>query len=173
MKLLDGVRAESVTSEDGQYRYRLERTWDTSRLHLVWIGLHPTKAAADEDDRYLRKLQGFARRWKWGGIIVVNLFALRCRDYYGINQHPAPVGAHNDEHLLFACRDVRTKAVICGWGNRGRLYGRADQVTRLLRDREVPLWRMAGPLTRFGQPWVPTRFPLDALPVPFDSEVAP
>ena len=179
VKLLDGVRAESVTSEDGQYRFRLERTWDPSLRHLVWIGLHPTLAAADEDDRLLRKLQAFTRQWEWGGIVVVNLFALRCRYTYELKQHVAPVGAGNDAHILAAAAgDKRAKAVIAGWGNGGQIDGRGKAVYELLCRSRVPLWRMAGPLTQSGHPWTPTRFPYSALPVPWtlphhDGKVTP
>lgn len=167
MNLLEGVRAESVTSEDGVYRFRLERMWDPSQRHLVWIMLCPTLAAAGEDDRCLRKLQALTRKWEWGGVVVVNLFALRCRGSYELKQHCAPVGAFNDLHILNAARSEHARAVICAWGNVGRWQGRSQQVVRMLRDNNIPLWRMGGPLTRFDEPWVPTRFPLDALPVPW------
>jgi hypothetical protein len=166
VRLLPGVRAESVTSEDGQYRFRLERTWD-ARPRLVWIMCHPTPAAADEDDRCLRKLQALTRRWQWGGIVVVNLFALRCSDVFALKQHCAPVGAHNDEHVLSAATDRATRAVVAAWGNNGRLFGRDDRVKAMLSDNGVPLWRMGGPLSRFGQPLNPMVMPMTVLPLPW------
>lgn len=166
MKLLPGVRAESVTSEDGQYRFRLERTWD-DRPRLVWIMSHPTPAAADEDDRCLRKLQALTRRWEWGGVVVVNLFALRCTDRFALKQHCAPVGVHNDEHILSTATDRTARAVVAAWGNDGRLFDRGDTVKAMLAYFGVPLWRMASPLTRFGQPQNPMTMPLSVLPLPW------
>ena len=67
-------------SECGCYRYWLTRTWNPRRATLCWVLLNPSTADADRDDPTIRRCQGFARSWGYGGIVVVNLFAYRATD---------------------------------------------------------------------------------------------
>jgi hypothetical protein len=129
--------------------------------------LHPGLDAVDWDTRSLTRIQHFARQWGWGGIVAVNLFALRVSDAFLLKQHCGPVGARNDDHIVAAARDARAKAVIAAWGNGGRWFGRGDEVRVLLADNGIPLWRLGGPLTRFGQPVSPLVMPYTGLPVPW------
>ena len=63
-------------SECGRYRYSLTRRF-ADGLDLVFVMLNPSTADADKDDPTIRRCCGFADRMGFGGIIVVNLFALR------------------------------------------------------------------------------------------------
>lgn len=60
------------------WRYLLWRTWD-SRPRVVWIMCNPSTADAGTDDATIRKCCGFARRWDAGGIVVINVCALRAQ----------------------------------------------------------------------------------------------
>ncbi len=66
----------AMLSEDGLYRYELRRTWSRS-APMTWVMLNPSTADAAQDDPTIRRCMGFARREGCGGIVVVNLFALR------------------------------------------------------------------------------------------------
>lgn len=64
-------------SDCGKYRYSLYRIWNTDSPVVTWIMLNPSTADADVDDPTIRRCVGFAKKWGFGGIRVVNLFALR------------------------------------------------------------------------------------------------
>ena len=59
-----------------KYRYRLRRTWD-ERPPLPFVMLNPSRADAEKDDKTITRCIDFAMREGAGGIIVVNLYALR------------------------------------------------------------------------------------------------
>lgn len=60
----------------GVYRYRLWRRWSDGPRGL-FIMLNPSTADHAQDDPTIRRVVAFARREGWGGVDVVNLFALR------------------------------------------------------------------------------------------------
>jgi len=89
--------------------------------------------------RYARRLDhsrciGFARRWGHGGIVVVNLFALRATDPAELACAVDPVSPENDAALRSHAEGLR---IIAAWGNKGSLLGRAEAVLRLLEGCRV------------------------------------
>src|SRR5258708_25884820 len=95
---LDGVEKGAVLSDDLVYRYELTRRWD-SRPMVTWVMLNPSIADAEVDDLTVTKCCGFTQRWGWGGIRVVNLFALRATNPKELHDHPDPVGPKNMEAI--------------------------------------------------------------------------
>ena len=59
----------------GQYRWWLERLWQPAAPRLLFIGLNPSRADGQRNDPTLRRLLGFAQRWGYGSLEVLNLFA--------------------------------------------------------------------------------------------------
>lgn len=129
-----------VFSEDRQYRYRLEHRFEEERdlpsyvprKTAVWIMLNPSIAFEDALDPTLRRCKGFSRAAACTGMIVVNLFALVSTDPTGLYSYGDPIGPFNDEHILSAVNREDVHVTICGWGNRGSYFGRANQVMGLL-----------------------------------------
>lgn len=101
------------------YRYRLWRVWDRALPRVVWVMLNPSTADANDDDLTLKKCQGFARQWGFGGVLVVNLFAWRETDPGALAVCAAKgtdiVGPENDIHLRAALLDAHL--VVCAWGS--------------------------------------------------------
>ncbi|TMC73897.1 MAG: DUF1643 domain-containing protein [Chloroflexi bacterium] len=141
-------------SADRRYRYRLWRRWDRTRPIVAFVMLNPSTADARHDDPTIRRCLGFARRWGYGGIEVVNLFAYRATDPRALRTVRDPVGRANRGHIQSALR--RATLVIVAWG------ARADG--SLLA--ELAEARCLG-LTRAGQPRHPLYLRGDVRPVPF------
>jgi hypothetical protein len=57
---------------------------------------------------------GYARRWGFASLDVVNLFAYRARDPRALVRAADPVGPDNDRHLRAAIRSA--DLVVCAWG---------------------------------------------------------
>lgn len=112
---LEKVRATAVISDCGLYRYLLTRSWGPrDGRHVTWLMLNPSTADASVDDQTIRKCMGFARQWGFGGIQVVNLFALRSRHPAELLKAADPVGPDFDLYLRKALST--TSLLIAAWG---------------------------------------------------------
>jgi hypothetical protein len=63
-------------SECQRFRYTLTRTWGIEQKLCV-VGLNPSTATADVNDRTIRRCMDYAKRWGHGGLLMLNLFAYR------------------------------------------------------------------------------------------------
>jgi len=138
--------SEAVISDDGLYRYVLNRRWNDGPV-MPWIGLNPSTADADADDPTIRRMCGFARREGCGGICVLNLYALRAADpsalrdaeWRGDLDH---VGPENDNWLAglgelakiaWACEDEGAVVpAVAAWGAHPLAAARVPRVLELL-----------------------------------------
>lgn len=126
---------DAVISECGKYRYLLLRHWGDCMLPvLTWIMLNPSTADATIDDPTIRRCISFSKAWGYGGLHVVNLFALRATDPRELLQTIDPVGPENDKYVLMACRDTN---IVAAWGNHGMLLYRDIAVKHLLKGRSL------------------------------------
>lgn len=163
---LAGGMAAAVFDRAREYRYLLTRIWDPSKPPMVWAMLNPSTADALEDDNTIRRLagpKGFARRLGAGGVVVVNLFALRSTDPRTLRHHADPVGPLNDAFIRQATAGAST--VVAAWGAAGVEHGRGARVTETLRRRGIVL-RCLGQ-TSTGQPRHPLYLPGEAALEPY------
>ncbi|MFF3730990.1 DUF1643 domain-containing protein [Streptomyces sp. NPDC002476] len=144
--------AAAVLSADGAYRYLLSRIWNTRRPPLGFVMLNPSTADAHVDDPTIGRCTAFARREGAGGLLVVNLFALRAkRPRPALTESADPVGPYNDSfihHAVDAC-----ETVVAAWGGHGAINDRGRQVADRLWDQGVAM-RCLG-TTRSAQPLHP------------------
>ena len=146
----------------GRYRWWLRRAWDPARPALLFIGLNPSRAGTERDDPTLRRLQGFARRWGYGSLEVLNLFARISASPALLRRSGDPVGADNDQWLRTRLQQGPA-ALWLGWGNGGCWRERDRQVLALIAacsPPAVPLLALA--LTASGQPRHPLYAPAAA-----------
>lgn len=167
-----GHLGEADMSEDGAYRYVLNRRWDRSLPVLCWIMLNPSVADAVTDDPTITRCIRRAERWRWrgtafGGICVLNLFALRATDPAELSAPGVdPVGPENNKWLSGIDADTgsgRRSPVIAAWGSLGALRERDAEVCRILAGTE--LWCLG--TTASGQPRHPGRLGYDVQLVPY------
>lgn len=143
-----------------RYRYRLWRRWADGGL-AVFVMLNPSTADAERDDPTIRRCAGFARAWGFGGMTVVNLFALRATDPARLHRARDPVGRDNDRHIAAAA--AGGDLVVVAWGVHGGLRERDRAVLDLLAASRP---RCLG-LTRGGHPRHPLYLPARTRCRPF------
>jgi hypothetical protein len=99
-----------------QYRYALWRNWDGTqeKRHVVFIGLNPSTADAENDDPTIRRCIRFARDWGYSGLLMLNTFAFRATDPDVMRVAPYPVGPLNDDCLRE--RTAKADLIIAAWG---------------------------------------------------------
>ncbi|TDX72626.1 hypothetical protein EDE05_12847 [Neorhizobium sp. R1-B] len=123
------IRRTALFSDNGLYRYRLTRQWDLTGVMLPVCMLNPSTADADKDDPTILTLMKFGKAWGYGGIVVINLFALRTSSPQDLKRNAWPHGLDNNLHLeqvLSAARHTSTP-VLAAWGNDGAHWNRQDE----------------------------------------------
>jgi hypothetical protein len=70
---------------------------------------------------------GFASRWGYGGIVIVNLFAYRSRDPKALLYVDDPVGPENDWYIMQALQMGGIGELVCAWGCAEHMRGNFRQ----------------------------------------------
>ena len=129
------MNSDAIISECGTYRYLLQRSWDVKLQAVCFIMLNPSTADAQVDDPTIRRCIGFAQRFGFGQLEVVNLFALRSTNPKKLLDHQDPIGPENNEQIVAAAHVCNL--TICAWGGNGGYKGRDKAVLKLLRDNDI------------------------------------
>lgn len=156
----------AIISECGRYRYDLWRKWEAPALGLsvpcvMFVMLNPSTADGEVDDPTIRKCIGFAKRWGYGMIRVVNLFAYRS------TKPPTPtdrrtldlVGPYNVGHIRQAM--VTQNTCVVAWGRQpSTLLGELPQtIAHEANELDLKLWCLG--TTKNGSPRHPLFVPYD------------
>jgi hypothetical protein len=112
-------KASAILSDDGVYRWRLERGLGRIGPTAALIGVNPSTADAAINDQTIRKDMGFGARLGWGRIIKGNKFGYRATDVTELRRAHDPIGPDNDAHLrqIMADADI----VVACWGPLAKL----------------------------------------------------
>lgn len=130
----DGIKRFADFSPCRTWRYTLIRTWDDSLPRLLFILLNPSTADAKHDDPTNRRGISFAKRWSYGSVVFVNLFAFRTPYPKELRLADDPVGPDNDQHIL---QQVElSDLVVAAWGLHGT-YCKRDKAVRKLIGRHI------------------------------------
>lgn len=136
----------AVFSPCRTWRYTLERCWDAGGASLLFVLLNPSTADAEKDDPTNRRGMAFARRWGFGSLVFVNLFAFRSPHPKVMKEASEPVGPENDRHIV--AQAAVAGRIVLAWGNHGSYLGRDLDVLDMLADYD--LWCFGR--TNAGQP---------------------
>jgi hypothetical protein len=163
--------ARAVFSPCGHYRWWLERAWEPQRPRLIFIGLNPSRADGQRDDPTLRRLQGFAMRWGYGALEVLNLFARISPSPAVLRRAADPVGGEADAWIRARLAAKPHGALWLGWGNHGGWRGRDLAVLALLQQGLAPAGTgrpcLCLGVTASGRPRHPLYLPADLAPQPW------
>jgi hypothetical protein len=160
------LESAATISDCGKYRFDLRRVWDVTTPPVLFVMLNPSTADASEDDPTIRRCVGFAKSWGRGGIVVVNLFALRATDpgelLEAYRRRVDPIGPDNDRHIR-AWAD-RCPIRVAAWGAHPYALGRANYVRTLFSPHgwNLPLCHLG--LTKGAHPRHPLYVKGDTKP---------
>ena len=146
------------------WRYLLWRIWDDSLPKLNVIGLNPSTADETKDDPTIRRCQGFARDWGYGGLYMANIFAFRATLPKDMKAAPDPIGPDNDQWIIEGA--ARSKLVIAAWGTHGVYLNRGQAVCKLFAPGELYCFRLT---PKTGAPEHPLYLPKGIQPIIFTA----
>lgn len=162
------VLGRAVFDSTQRYRFLLTRSTGTGSDRLAFVLLNPSTADAMRNDPTIRRCIGYARRWGFGRLEIVNIFAFRTTFPRELFIDDDPVGPGNDAWIRRVCR--RADRVVAAWGGHGARLNRSTRIAELLADIEAwclgttvageprhPLYLRADqPLVRY-EPIIPAR----------------
>ncbi len=146
------------------YRYKLWRIWDDEKPLIAFCMLNPSTADASSNDPTVERCQRRAEQMGYGGLIVINVFALRSTDPKNLYTHEDPIGPKNSQAISQVAKEVKT--VVCGWGKHGSFLKR-DRRT-LLIIKSAGAQTMALKINKDGSPAHPLYIGYDVKPIPID-----
>jgi hypothetical protein len=158
------IQSDAIFDLEHRYRYSLTRCWDAMGSTMTFIMLNPSTADAHQNDPTITRCMSFARRWGFGSLEVVNLFAYRSTDPRLLSVVDDPVGPENDAYILNAIR--RTELVVLAWGTKGVLRQRDQEVLDLISDYEL----YALEISKRGHPKHPLYLRSEVSPTPFQVD---
>ncbi|RZU28885.1 DUF1643 domain-containing protein [Edaphobacter modestus] len=128
------VRSKAVFGgPKDEYRYTLEREWDTSLPTVMICMMNPSTASPAVDDPTVAKCRRYAEDWGYGRLLVGNTFAYRATDQKRLMIVADPIGPENDAHLQAMAQ--RASMIVFAYGKPHRsLQHRGPTVARLLSD---------------------------------------
>lgn len=92
----------------------LFRKWSEGGGRVVFLLFNPSTADGTLDDATIRKCMGFASRWGYGEMVVINLFAYRSRNPESLQYVDDPIGPKNDVWIARVLSEA--KILVCAWG---------------------------------------------------------
>ena len=158
------VVKSATISQGGLYRYDLTRRWAPGIDWAVFVMLNPSTADATIDDPTIRRCISFAQREGYGGLAVVNLYALRTTRPVHLLHHPDPVGPDNAYRVgrWLDAADI----VIAAWGAHRLAAHRSGWLTDTVEGYDKDLYCLG--VTADGSPrhplYLPTDTPLEPWP---------
>lgn len=107
-------------SECGQYRYWLARRLSMGERAIAFVGVNPSTADASTDDPTIRKCVGFAQRWGFDWLYMLNLCAYRSTDVKALKRGDIdPIGPANWDALTAIMG--KCEVVVAAWGRSTKL----------------------------------------------------
>jgi len=115
-------------SDCRKYRYALWRIWDKDKPLVMFIGLNPSTANEASNDPTITRVVKFANGWGYGGVYMMNLFALVSPYPEDLKKSDNPLGDNNGwlENISSKCKDV-----VFAWGNFKEAQNRAQEVIKM------------------------------------------
>ncbi len=153
--MTDIIRTAKL-SECGRYRYSLGRAWKPNMGAALFVCLNPSTADHTKDDPTVRKCIGFAERWGFGAMWIVNLFAFRATDPRELRRAQSlgadiVGGIKNREAIIEGAKF--SDRVVLAWGAHAKPWTPYTKtVTQIVQEAigVRPLWCLG--TTNDGQP---------------------
>lgn len=122
-----------------KYRYLLYRLWDNfENGFCIFIGLNPSTADENNDDPTIRRCVDFAKRFKYSGLYMLNLFGYCSTDPKELLKINDPVGKWNNKVIKEICENNNGYKICC-WGNYGSFKNRGVQLINFLDHFDINL----------------------------------
>ncbi len=119
-------------NRDRSHRFTLFRHWGNPDNYLAVIGMNPSGADEATGDRTVNRCCGFAQRWGFGALYMLNAMSVRLTASGQLHRVPAVNLPENDKWIREVARTAGR--VLVAWGNPAANFQRALAVETILRS---------------------------------------
>lgn len=148
-------------SEDKLYRFALWRIWDDAKPLVMFIGLNPSTANAQEDDATIRRVRSISKNLGYGGFYMCNCFSYISTNPQLLQSETLDAIMRNASAVKYTAQ--RVADVIFAWGNFDIV--RNSGVDKLLSEAFPHAKALF--INKNGSPKHPLYCKTDIVPVPF------
>lgn len=163
---IDGTGAEF--SSDRVYRYTLTREWEDGQC-VSFLLFNPSTATERENDPIIRRCIGFAKRWGFGRLIILNLYAVRSKNPKAVGRMgESATGPLNNYWIQESIKEARE--IVCAWGcaqHAPNINRRIKEVMKLVTDYNPDMPVTCLGLRKDGHPRHPLMLPYEMQRVEF------
>jgi hypothetical protein len=143
------MEKNAIISDDKKHRYMLSRQWDDGKK-LIFVMLNPSTADANEDDPTIRRCIGFAKKFNYDGIVVLNLFSYRATNPKVLKEVNCLDLNTNDSYVYFNEIINKESDVVLAYGTNGNLYEQDVKAFRIISELTKNIYCLE--LTKYGMP---------------------
>lgn len=165
------LESGATFSEDKKYRYEIHRIWDNELDKILFILLNPSTGDEDSDDNTTKRCIQFAKKYKYGGIYMANLYAHRSRHASlldQIDEAEDPVGPDNKRIICEIL--LKVKKVVYAWGEKLKHMSPSVEPPWL---QQYVLQPYCFKKTKDGYPYNPRCIPSNTNLIPFRDIIVP
>jgi hypothetical protein len=135
-------KRSAMFSDDERYRYTLKITWKPENAAwptLVCVALNPSHADEMRNDLTVGKLCKMAEARRYGGLLMLNLFAYRSPDPRALYEVEDPIGPVNTDDNLCAHIQKHGGRALAAWGSGGLMLNRAESFLKACKAEGIKL----------------------------------
>ena len=122
-----------LISKNQKYRWSLSYEISASKKEIIFIGLNPSLSDSILIDNTTRKIIKICKKYNYGKLKILNLFALISSNPKKLFTHNKPVGNLNNKFLyenLKYWSENENCHLWLGWGNKGIFLDRNKKVLK-------------------------------------------
>ncbi|UOR13573.1 DUF1643 domain-containing protein [Halobacillus amylolyticus] len=98
--------------------------------------LNPSAANSDISSNTLNRSVNYTKSWNYGGMYIVNLYALFSTKPEKLLTNRDPVGVENDKYILDAAE--KSETIVLAWGEKyASIRNRKAEVLKMLQGYEL------------------------------------
>ena len=126
-----------LISKSKEYRWSLSFEISKSKKEIIFIGLNPSLSDSMYVDNTTKKIIKISKKYNYGKVKIINLFALISRSPKKLLIHKKPVGYLNDKFLnnnLKYWSENKNCHLWLGWGNNGIFLNRNYKISKKIMN---------------------------------------
>ena len=126
-----------LISKSKKYRWSLSFKISKSEKELIFIGLNPSLSDSYFVDNTTKKIIKISRKYRYGKLTIINLFALISKSPEKLLIHKRPIGYLNNwfinKNLKYWSENENCDLWL-GWGNNGIFFKRNQKIYRKIMN---------------------------------------